>query len=486
MAMIDQRASDLYLDIHNPQYMPRGEVLVSELAALKYEVDDFGDYSGTDVEGRAYRALARPKDRRVHTVPTDPYAPSSPNDPEAWKAALVDAGLVCEGTSGPAAQVLSASIAGLESRGGKGQSATPMTPGLALLQARRGVVGVTGPYNVAPAIERMYTLGGSCPPVEDPGFSAADQWIRATEGRLEADPLLRLLDTAAKEALLRNFSRKEGGPPNGGAAPRNPCLGPNTPFSWFRVSWDRLTSPEWVKALPARTWTDWAMAVIRGGLAFGYLWEIRWYQTIAKLVLRGGDELQEVGWADLVAMANHQGPLLKWLDQTQPVSLRDVASSLKDTCTTYAALSEEVKTTFKKANDEAVGQSLLRASRDPEKRARFNEALQPSSNKNCHELLRAILVVGDEQGRYADHYGLLEKIGQRWSVVNPGTEWVAVVASLSMDEPKSSSTLNEVSASLKKLGLQPSNQELTKYLELAGLARGAPDADGAVVVRGAF
>ena len=483
--MPDHLGSDLYLDIRNPEYMPRGEVLISELVALKYESDAFGTHSDGVVEGRIYRARAR-GDRSVRIVSTDPYGLSSPNDPAEWESALDDAGLVCDDALDQAAWVLAGSFAGLESKKGKGQAATPMTPGLALLQDARGVVGRRNPYNVALAIERMYTLGGSCPPVEDRNISAVKQWIRAAESRLEADSLLRLLDTGAKEALLRNFSLKGDDPQQAGGAPKNPCLGPNTPFSWFRVSWDRLTSEEWVEALPARTWTDWAIAVIRAGLAFGYLWEIRWYETITKLILRGGSQLQEVGWEDLVLAANRHGPLLEWGDQTRPVGLRDVASSLKAKCLTYAALQEEVKTTFTNANGEAVGEALLRASRDSEIRARFHQALQSNSNPNCHELVRYMLLAGEEQGRYADYYGLLEKVGPRYSVVNPATEWVAVVASLSMDVHAEDSTLNEVSASLKRLGLQPSNEELIKHLHLAGLARGAPDADGAVVVKSAF
>ena len=60
------------------------------------------------------------------------------------------------------------------------------------------------------------------------------------------------------------------------------------------------------------------------------------------------------------------------------------------------------------------------------------------------------------------------------------------MASLTMDEPGKSTTLRELSLSLNKLGLRPTIKELVVQLELAGLARGSADADGAVVVRSAY
>ena len=475
-------ASDLYLDINNPEYMPRGEVLISALAARNFEVDDFQEERA---EGRIYRTTPR-RLQNVRLVCTDPYWPSSPNDSQAWSEALRDAGLIGEDLD-QAALVAAGALAGLETKIGKAQAATPMTPALAMLQNTRGVVARQSPYNVGAAIERMYSLGGAGLSVEDQSVTAADQWTRAVEGRLEADKLLRVLDEGAKNALLRNFSRKENSSPESGSTRVIASLGPDTPFAWFRLAWDRLNSPAWVEALPARSWTDWATTVIRVGLGFGYLWEIRWYETIARKVLLGGDDLQEVGWEDLLADADREGPLLKWADGAEPVSQRDVAAWLRAKCLTYSALQEEVKTCFADASDDAVGEALSEASRDPNKREHFRRALtQRGTNENCLELVRHMFLKGDELGRYADHYGLLEKVGQRWSVVNPATEWIAVVASLSRDDPNAVNTLDDVAASIKRLGMAPGINELTKHLALAGLARGAPDADGAVLVRSAY
>lgn len=472
------RSNDLYLDIRNPEYMPRGELIISELAALNYSVGKFNDGK---IEGRNYRAKGR--STVVQVVSTDPYVASSPNEPAAWEGALRDAELGCNGPFHLAAQVLADSFAGTESEKGVGQSASPMAPGLALLQDSRGVVGRRNPFNVAAAIERMYTLGLACSLVEEQRTTAADQWNRATKARLEADPLLRVLDTAARNGLLPNFSEEDR---ESGAALGNPCLGSNTPFSWFRESWDRLASPAWVEALPARTWADWAMAVIRSGLAFGYLWEIRWHQTMARLVLQGGDQLRELTWEGLVAEANQRGPLLDWIDQSAPIGMRDVASKLKDTCKVYAGLNEEVQTAFRSGTPTSVGEALLSASEDQQHRDRFKEALRPGSNENCLELVRYMLLGGSAYGRHADHYYLLRKVGRRYTVVDPATEWIAAITSLSMDAPGSETNLSAVSMSLRQLGLEPSTAELTKHLELAGLARGAHDADGAIVVRSAF
>ncbi len=282
---------------------------------------------------------------------------------------------------------------------------------------------------------------------------------------------------------MSNFSEEDR---QSGAALGNPCLGSNTPFSWFRETWDRLTSPAWVEALPARTWADWAMALIRSGLAFGYLWEIRWHQTIARLVLQGGDQLREVTWEGLVAEANQRGPLIDWVDQSAPTGMRDLASKLKATCKTYAGLNEEVRTAFQSGTPTSVGEALRSASEDQQHRERFKEALQPGSNENCYELVRYMILGGTTHGRHAEHYYLLRKVGPRFTIVDPATEWIAAITSLSMDAPGSETNLSAVSMSLRQLGLDPSTGELTKHLELAGLARGAHDADGAIVVRSAF
>ena len=152
----------------------------------------------------------------------------------------------------------------------------------------------------------------------------------------------------------------------------------------------------------------------------------------------------------------------------------------------FRSLNEEVRTAFQSGTPTSVGEALRSASEDQQHRERFKEALQPGSNENCYELVRYMLLGGTTHGRYADHYYLLRKVGPRFTIVDPATEWIAAITSLSMDVPGSETNLSAVSMSLRQLGLEPSTGELTKHLELAGLARGAHDADGAIVVRSAF
>ena len=70
--------------------------------------------------------------------------------------------------------------------------------------------------------------------------------------------------------------------------------------------------------------------------------------------------------------------------------------------------------------------------------------------------------------------------------VDPGTEWIAVVASLACGAPGQESNVRNVMDSLAELGMQPELNDLIALLERAGLARGSADADQAVIVHSAF
>jgi hypothetical protein len=110
----------------------------------------------------------------------------------------------------------------------------------------------------------------------------------------------------------------------------------------------------------------------------------------------------------------------------------------------------------------------------------------PQKKSNLWEAIRYSLMVRDESGPYADHYGILRSRGSRYLIPDPGTEWIAVVASLCCPGPSSQTDLGEVMRSLRELGLRPELSEVVNLLERAGLARGSADADQGVIVESAF
>lgn len=490
-------ASNLYLRVNKPENMPYPEILASALAETIYSSKDWSaDVSGSKKPGVVYRTRERGKPKKsVEFVDVDPYHEATRTSSDNWEAHLSHSILCDGGDASIVARAAADSFAGTLSEKGKAQLASPMSPGLALLQDRLGVTGKPGPYDVASALERMYELGGSGLVEDGHRRTAASRWDEAVRRRLKSDRLLRVLDDAAKEVLVPDVVRRplqaEGEAPDD-----VPDLGTETPFAWFRESWDRLTSDSWVDALPARRWSDWAATVLRTAIGFGTLWEAIWLKEIATQACKKVDA-EEVTFGDLLSQVTIRvtsAGLLRWAPASSAVSARDVGSEIKELTTRYNCLAGRKGPVYKGfVNNghpgEGVAEAFRRVRGDAELRNEFQYALEVDAStrsNNPYEAVNYMLQKGQAMGRYADHYGLLGKVGSRWTVIEPATEWMAVMASLTMDEPGESTTLRDLSLSLNKLGLRPTIKELVVQLELAGLARGSADADGAVVVRSAY
>ena len=112
--------------------------------------------------------------------------------------------------------------------------------------------------------------------------------------------------------------------------------------------------------------------------------------------------------------------------------------------------------------------------------------VSPGSKENHWEAIRYSLGTRKETGLDADHYGFLQKVGRKFLIIQPTSEWIAVVASLSCSRPDQRCTIREVRTEMESLGLRPSVSELMLQLERAGLARSSPDADDGVYVEAAF
>ena len=88
--------------------------------------------------------------------------------------------------------------------------------------------------------------------------------------------------------------------------------------------------------------------------------------------------------------------------------------------------------------------------------------------------------------RDMDHYGFLRLTSNNWFVVEPATEWTAVVASLSMPNSREPITVSYLKDELARLGLRPNVSELIRHLVGAGLAVGSADAGSALNANSAF
>lgn len=462
--------SDVVLPLPRPEYVAAPELLISSLAWRLYDV------RGLD-SGALPTALSfRSEPRSSNSLDLRATSPQSSGEWAAWEDALDGAGLECpDAPAALTAQGLAFAISGIRAKKAKGQAATPLTPSLALLQNARGMMGKRNPPNIGLILECLYALG-----THNAEHSAAGHWRGAVEYRMRLDPFLAALDRAVAQGLLPGAID----PATVEEVPKPVALGAATPFAWFADMWDRLTSREWVEALPARRWVDWATLVLRLGMAMGYLWEARWYERLARLAVAGPDAAEAETFESIVASL---GPLVPWADAGESVSVRDVAPQLKSSLRRGAHLRPILSTWGEAHPGITLVDGLKAMAEDDELVSQLQYSLSTSDNAgaNTWEAVRYALLTRERSGPYADHYGMLATRG-RYLLIEPATEWVAVMASLAEGGPGATTTIGAVRRELARLGLRPSLAELTRLLEASGLARGSADADQSVVVQSAY
>lgn len=468
--------AELLTGLPRPEYVAAPEVLISSLA---WGVLDL------ELSRESSKPLALAYRTDVRTSSRIDFRSTSPRPDEMcqWASALVDAGLEVADDGATLALATANSIAGVRAKRAKGQAATPLTPALALLQNANGMMGKENPPRIDLIIETMYRLGRA-PLSVDKDQTAAGRWLDAAERRMGGDALLRAIDRAVQSELLpgKVLERKD----RDVAKVRVGALTGDTPFTWFTNTWDKLTSDAWVDALPARRWVDWATTVLRAAISFGYLWEARYYEVIARSVVEG--RVTEDTF-DSQELLDGIGTLIPWVNRREKVTVRDVNSNLKSTIRRGDHVRVVLREWLKSADPFlSIEQGLGEMARDQEAVERLQGALSATqeSGSNTSEAVRYSLLTRERSGPFADHYGLLVTRGTRYLLVEPATEWIAVVASLATPGPGQKSTIGDLHRSLTQLGLHPDYQELIGLLEASGLARGSADADQAVVYQSAY
>lgn len=471
-------AAHLILPLNRPQYVSVPEAFISSLA---WKVHDHGSKE-TSENGVPLGYMFRSETSGTATLKVRSTAP------EGQK--LVDYGhqLSAHGVATNAkfesdlATAVLNSVAGVQAEKSKSQAASPITPAFALLQDMRGFQRTKNPPDLAGILETLFQLGLDD---VDERSTVARLWLSAANKRCEIDPLLSALNRATSAALL------DGGYPEQldrdiQDQTRMPeghhGLYGGTPFSWFAQAWRKLTSEEWVTALPARVWVDWATTVLRLALGQGFLWEAAWYETVARRILSGkpGD------WSEV----REQVPeILPWKSSRSSVAVRDVAPLLSwriHRASKIRKILEDWLISQQAAQMDFVT-VLADMSADEDLKVSLTLALGGGerSAANTWEAVKYALLTRDASGPFADYYGLLRSSG-RFLTVQPGTEWMAVVASLACDGPGKTSDVATLMLSLQELGLRPEAGDLIQLLEKAGLARGSADADRGVIIESAF
>lgn len=476
----------MILPLPRPQYLPMPEAFISALAWKLFSVESVENSSNVtsdvpmarDPKGKPIGLMYRSEGSASRVISVKPTLPVDARL-ASFETAIRASGLRIEGPSSRLSGAILNSVDGVRIEKSGSQPASPITPAFALLQNLRGVLGVKGPPDMAQILETMFALGSG---ESSESMPVARMWLEAANHRMKIDPLLSALDAAVDASVL--------GAPRVAPAHidvRSDMLSSEfagTPFEWFASAWRRLTSDEWVEALPARVWVDWATAVLRVATGLGFLWEVAWYETLAQHVLQDSD-------ADWVDVRKRVVQVLPWRSSRSGSIALDVAPLLVGRVHRGDRIRTRI-TAWKKAHDvaglsfkEIVTEMRADVELMDDLTGEMGSRTQTGSGKNLWEAVKYALRTRESTSARADYYGLLQSNG-RYLTVSPGTEWIAVVASLSCGSPGTSTHVGQVLADLQKLGMRPELGDLIALLERAGMARGSADADQGVIVESAY
>ena len=433
-------------DLQRPQYVATPDALLSALAWLGHTWP--GRDEGGTMRGLMYKS-ERKSGKKVRVLATYPETPAQTES--FIKDFRPDSAL----DRGDLAEAVAHSVLGIRAEKSAQHPAAPLTLHLALLQDLRGFLGTANPPNLGAILEQLYALGV---PAGSSQVGPAERWLEAVTTRTQADVVLQALDRGAHRLLPPDVERTTLAKVTGRGIPEV-----RSPMTWFADKWPQLMGPEWTDALPIRVWVDWCCTVLRMALGFGYLWEASWYELFARARL--GNQPH-----DPTSIASRIPTLVPWVASDAQVGVRDVASALKS----------RVK------RGDAVRGVLGRSAEPSDDDLREALTSPGTAGNNAWEAIRYALKCRDQAGPYADHYGLLRARGTRYLVVEPGPEWVAVIASLATGGPGRTTDARQVMDDLYALGLRPELRDLVLQLELAGMANGSADADYGLEVRSAY
>ena len=366
-----------------------------------------------------------------------------------------------------------------------GRAASPIVPGAAFLQDPVGSHVKENPPNFALIFFQMYSLGGG----DDQ--SPAAMWYKALRMKNDTD-LRKILDMVTEDMCPLDTL-----PVGNMASPVLPVppawlKDAETPFKWFAETWSSFCHEEWRRSLPLHRWSNWASCILRTTIGLGFLWEATFYKNLGKALLGDNDAKQNL---------LPSKPLLSWTENQKPLSVRDQNSGLIQTVTDGLLVKDKIDEIL-----EIHGGSVDQETIDSWKGEKglekwlswaeneltnyldrledcFNQESKPK-HLNTIYTIQYSLQCRREYGEDLDYYGLLHRKSKRFLVVEPGSEWIVVLASLTAISPSEVTTLGALRKELKKLGLNPSREILITELESAGLMQSSHDADEAITVSG--
>ncbi|WP_125133692.1 hypothetical protein [Falsiruegeria mediterranea] len=495
-----------FLGLNRPEYIPSRELFMSELAwslAPPHCASKLDEGGGTKGIVYSVRNVTKPGNR------VDPFQ----TRPKMGDERFLEVASVLEQQLGirkaedrdVAVRCLLDDIEAPTSRNSARTTATPLMIEAALLQERRGVTGKDNPANIARIVEQMYALGGG-------SRSAASQWVGAVNGAGQGgipawavEAIKVLLPTDLKDAPAAIVEKSTQSLKTGIRVPRWLEQYPSTPFHWFAESWGNLCSSGWIDAMPRRRWTDWASCIARTAIGAGFLFEMHLARRmVAGLVAERNPE-------KTVSIAMDEGNRLLAWDDRHGTSEADVGPTINRLVAEGSACLELLDRLAKPSVEDGVEKppvirppcdfddvenglvEWLRAARGAIEESGQNiaqdvaEALEADisgGGKNLKETIRYSLLDRSENKK-SDLYALLRGAG-RFTVVEPGQEWLVAVASMCASKPGRIARMADLQKSLRALGMEVAQSTLVARLERFGLTRSSHDADEALEIRAGF
>jgi hypothetical protein len=415
---------------------------------------------------------------------------------EKWNSAISARFETEHGRDGALSEAIAYELEGIAAPGSKRVAAVPVVIASGLLQSVSGVVGSVHPEDYAGILHQIFQAGRG----NLDGQTCGSHLVNAMQQRIKTDPFLSAVESSVRDGILRpqidSSTPLEPGAPVGVRKVQQDWNYPSwlqgqTPFSWFSDAWIKLTNQDWVDVLPPRRWVDWLATSARLSLGMSVLWQARYWDEIGELIQNDSADISIASLVERVSL----DPLIQWEESTSGLRQRNVQPDYRSLIARGGYV-------------ENFLQSRIRA-KDISKKDSFEEAIVKLRTKEFRQMLRSDLNRGQNgpkfkrrrdavescltarsvTGRYADHYGFLVRHGRgtaMFRVVDPSSEVLALVASLSCGTPNGECSVGDVRRSLRQLGLRPSIPELVRRLESAGLCRDSADASDSIRVKSAF
>ena len=244
-----------------------------------------------------------------------------------------------------------------------------------------------------------------------------------------------------------------------------------------------------------RRFVDWALCLLRTGLAFSYLWEAEFYCRLHERIAIRAGTMASTPTNRLHTLLTTGVPLATIEPPSVPASQKGIwpatAELIARGWKARSLIFEEIEgeqvpagTTFLEVLDNWV------AGLSSNRLATMGAPLQttPRMANNQKEFVRYLLLPrssDDDSVDQADFY-YLACSSSRHAWFQPGPEWLVVVTSLLCVQPGGQCTLGELTSDLACLGVRVERSVLVGLLEEAGLTTDSPDADNALVIRSGF